>query len=75
MKKKLIFTATTLSGLGLAKVAGATSTEFAIPSIGDLLGYAIDSSSPFLTALWPILGLLVGLGFVGWLVGKILHIF
>jgi hypothetical protein len=39
------------------------------------LGYAIDAARPFFVALWPIIGLLVGLAFMGWAIGKILGLF
>jgi len=76
MNKKIIIASISgLSLFGVAQTAGATSTVFTMPSIGDLLGYAIDAASPFFTALWPIIGLLLGIGFVGFLVGKITHLF
>jgi len=76
MKKIIISGITSIPlSLGIAMTAGATSTQFSIPSIGDLLGYAIDAASPFLTALWPIMGLLVGISFVIYLFGKITHLF
>jgi len=75
MRKILKIIAVSTPLVTIAGTAGATSTQFSIPSIGDLLGYAIDAASPFLTALWPILGLLLGLGFVGFVIGKLTHLF
>lgn len=75
MKKIILTSIATIGSLGIVGTAGATSTVFTMPSIGDLLGYAIDAASPFFTALWPILGLLLGIGFVGFLIGKLTHLF
>ena len=75
MKKLILTGLTAIPLLGIAMSAGATTTAMQIPSIGDLLGYILDTINPFLTAFWPIIGLLAGLALVGFFVGKITNKF
>lgn len=73
--KKIIYALPVISGLTLAMSAGATTTALSIPSIGDLLGYILDTINPFLTAFWPIIGLLAGLALIGAIIAKITNKF
>lgn len=74
--KKILYTLPVIGGLLTAiNSAGATTTVMSIPSIGDLLGYILDTINPFLTAFWPIIGLLAGLALIGAIIGKITNKF
>lgn len=66
--KKILYALLTLGILVWAKPASATTTTLSMPSIGDFIGYLLDTIGPLLTAFWPLLAIFAGFGIFAWAV-------
>jgi len=75
MKKIVLGVLTSIPFLGLALQSQATSTQITLPPVGDLIGTIADWASPFITAFWPIIGMLIAIGVVFFIIGKLTNRF